>query len=145
MLNIYSKILTSIAILAIITSMSSCSAADLYGFDGLHNLENEMYNEFSYPNHDCWFYADYAAGRLSENGYKCAVVQGESDIGVSNHRALFVYMNEDNQLHKFESSRAVRERAGGLDYDWWAANAPLTTIEAYNGFDFSPLYGDEYG
>lgn len=143
MLNKYSKILTSIAILAVIcvSTISSCSAADLVGFDGLHKLEKEMYGESL---GDCWGCADYAARRLSENGYNCAIVEGMSDIGVSNHRALFVYMNEDNQLHKFESQRA-NQRGEGLDYDWWAANAPLTVIEAYNGFNFSPLYGDEYG
>jgi hypothetical protein len=142
-LNKYFKILIPIAILAMIASISSCSAADLSGFDGLHKLESEMYNTISYANHDCWYFADYAANRLSENGYSCAVVQGTSDVGVSNHRALFVYMNEDNGLHKFESSKAVRDGVG-LDCDWWEANAYLSIISEYNGFNYSPLYGDGY-
>ncbi|MDR1820266.1 MAG: hypothetical protein LBR15_08500 [Methanobrevibacter sp.] len=102
MLNMYSKILTSIAILAVIcvSTISSCSAYDYPDDPKLDELAEEMHDM---KLGDCWGCADYAAGKLTEMGYVGAIVEGPSDY-VSNHRAIMLFIN--GTLVPFESQCA---------------------------------------
>ncbi|MDR2622963.1 MAG: hypothetical protein LBC39_00090 [Methanobrevibacter sp.] len=131
MSNRYSKILISIAMLIVVSTstMSVAFAGDLSGFNGLDKLAKEMYGM---DLGDCWDCSKYAANRLSENGYKCAIVEGTSDIGVTNHRAVYVYMNEDSNMHCFEA-QCAKER--GYWQRNWFINVP-TTVESFNGYNF---------
>jgi hypothetical protein len=126
-----------VALLGLVASISSCSAGDLNGFEGIRALEQEMYSKPHW--NDCYYCANYAADRLSaQNGYTTMIVQGTSDESY-NHEAMFIYMNEDKTWHKFESQRANWKNDDwmgvgytALYYDWWMDGQTLTVVQRFN-------------
>jgi hypothetical protein len=131
-----SKILISIALLSIVASALPVSfAGDLAGWDGLHKLEQELHNQKG-QHGDCWGVSDYAAGRLANNGYQVAIVEGPSAYA-DNHHQLVVYMAEDGKVHWFEGQRAERDGLNaGLDYCWFKHGVTPSIYRAYNGFNY---------
>ncbi|MDR2830096.1 MAG: hypothetical protein LBB45_03510 [Methanobrevibacter sp.] len=147
MSNKYSKILISIAMLMIVSSvMSSCFAYNLAkdDLDRLNYLSYKMHGESL---GDCWGCAnvaaygftasdrEYAYG-LKDLGYMGAIVEGESDIGFSNHRAVVLLIGDELVL--FESSAAQRD--GEWNKNWFENKDPsfhhLKVVEKFNGYPY---------
>ncbi|GAA5818662.1 MAG: Pseudogene of glycosyltransferase family 8 protein [Methanobrevibacter sp. CfCl-M3] len=126
-------------ILTLTTSMmiSNCFAYN-YPNDGyLNGLTSEMYGK---DLGDCWGCAYYAFDKLKANGYRVAIVQGMSDTGVGNHRAIVIKdegLGNPSNLYVFESQAA--NWRGTYQKDWFnEKNNPdaLSIIEKSDNFDF---------
>ncbi|MDR2873774.1 MAG: hypothetical protein LBV42_03400 [Methanobrevibacter sp.] len=80
---------------------------------------------------DSWGLADYAAHYLKREGYPCAIIQGESNNGTHDYRAILVEIN--GTIYRFESECATNED-NGWDISKFKEGTNQTVLQTFNNF-----------